>query len=80
MMMRTEMVPRRCSVLKITHRFLGMVDKVFILNQNKPDNPNTSMQLIDKLRDIEDHSAADRLTPEILEKLKHLSLENIEAE
>lgn len=55
------------------------VDKVFILNQNKPDNPNTSMQHIDKLRDIEDNSTADRLTPEILEKLKQLKLEDIEA-
>jgi hypothetical protein len=55
------------------------VDKVFILNQNKPDNPNTSMQYIDKLRDIEDNSTADRLTPEILEKLKQLELEDIEA-
>jgi len=37
------------------------------------------MQHIDKLRDIEDNSTADRLTPEILEKLKQLKLEDIEA-
>jgi hypothetical protein len=37
------------------------------------------MQYIDKLRDIEDNSTADRLTPEILEKLKQLELEDIEA-
>jgi hypothetical protein len=46
------------------------VGKVFILNQNKPDNPNTIMQQIDKLQNIEDTSTADRLAPEIREKLK----------
>lgn len=64
----------------LTAEFRSTVDKVFILNKNKSDNPNTSMQLIDKLRDIEDHSAADRLTPEISKKLKQLELEDIEAE
>jgi hypothetical protein len=63
-----------------TARFLKTVDKVFILNQNKPDNPNTSMRQIGKLRDIEDQSSADCLTPEILKKLKQLELEDIEAE
>jgi hypothetical protein len=38
------------------------------------------MRQTDELKDIEDQSAADCLTPEILKKLKQLELENIEAE
>ena len=64
----------------LTAEFWDTIDKVFILNQNKPDNPNTSMRQIDKLRDIEDQPTADCLTPEILKKLKQLELEDIEAE
>ena len=71
---------RKSVLFSLFAKSLKIVDKVFILNQNKPDNPNTFMRQIDKLRDIEDQPTADCLTPEILKKLKQLELEYLEAQ